>query len=255
MSSQKIQINGLNISYKSLGSGQPLLILHGWGGSSESYNQLSELLKDKFKLYIPDLPGFGESDPPKSAWDVSNYMKFVNEFTDKIGLEQFFLYGHSFGGRICIKFLNKYPKKVKALILCDSAGIKHPLSGRQKMGRALSSAGKRVFSLPLLNRFEKIAQKLLYRSIGEQDYLKTEGELRESFKKVIEEDLQPLIKNINVPTLIIWGKHDKMTPLSDAYIFKKEIPNSTLKIIDEARHGVHLQAPGKVAEFVKEFLK
>jgi len=255
MSDQIIQIKGLTVNYKTFGEGEPLLVLHGWGGSSESYLQLKDYLQDSFKLYIPDLPGFGKSEPPKEVWDVSRYMEFANDFATEIGLDKFLFFGHSFGGRVCIKFLNKYPEKVKALILCASAGIKHELTTKQKAGKAVSKIGKKVFKLPGVNKLEKVARKILYKSIGEHDYEKLSSTMKESFKKVIAEDLQPLIKNIKVPTLIVWGKQDGMTPLSDAYIFEKEIEGSKLKVIDEARHGVHKQAPEKLGSYIKEFIK
>ena len=126
MKEKKILINGLKTNYKIAGLGPAILILHGWGGGSNSYIPVQKFLAGAgYKVIVPDLPGFGKSEPPLSAWGVSDYVEWVNEFVNNQGLEKFFLLAHSFGGRVAIKFAVKHPEKILNLILYEAAGIKH----------------------------------------------------------------------------------------------------------------------------------
>ena len=185
------------------------------------------------------------------------------------------LIGHSFGGRIAIKFAAKYPEKLKALILTGAAGIKHPPTIKQKLFFALAKGGKVIFSLPLLNYLQNSAQKLLYRLVREKDYYQTEGVMRETFKKIIAKDLTPFLEKISAcggsaeggktPTLLVWGAKDHSTPLSDAYIMKEKISafggsavggeNCKFKIIFNADHRLPYQEPQEFAKIVMEFIK
>ena len=95
-----------------------ILILHGWGSQAERWSEVKELLENGgYRVYVPDLPGFGESLPPPQAWSVDDYVEWVRSFCEKENLSQIFLLGHSFGGSIAIKFVNYFPEKVQGLIL------------------------------------------------------------------------------------------------------------------------------------------
>ena len=112
-----ISIDGLNIYYRIAGQGNPFLILHGWGASSDSWKGVQEFLsKQGFKTIALDLPGFGKSADPHEAWSVNDYSLFVLKFADKLSLSNFELLGHSFGGRISIKLAAFHQERIKNLI-------------------------------------------------------------------------------------------------------------------------------------------
>ncbi|MBU4368853.1 alpha/beta hydrolase [Patescibacteria group bacterium] len=289
---KQILIDGLKINYKQIGDGNiPIILLHGWGVSSDKYTETAkELLRFtiydlRFTIFIPDLPGFGKSDNPPEAWEVNDYVEFIKEFQVQLGSrasksnleaelpsKKIILIGHSFGGRIAIKFAAKYPEKLKALILTGAAGIKHPPTIKQKLFFALAKGGKVIFSLPLINYFKKPAQKLLYKIIREKDYYEAHGVMKETFKKIIAEDLAPFLEKISAfgaapaggqgsaaggktPTLLVWGGKDKSTPLSDGKFMHFKIQNSKFKIIFNANHSLPYQYPEKFANIVMEFIK
>jgi len=251
---KEIIINGLETNYKIAGSGPAILILHGWGSSSDSWRKVQEILVGKgYKVIVPDFPGFGKSNEPPQAWGVSHYSEWLKSFIDNVIREPVFLLGHSFGGRVAIKFVNRYPEKVKKLILCASAGIKPKLSLKQKIFSRLAKIGRKIIPTEQGEVGLPQIKKVFYSLLGQKDYLKSHGVMKEVFKKVIEEDLLQELLNIETKTLIIWGKKDKMVPVKYAYIFHKKIKNSELKIFPNAGHIPHRKMPEKLSGTIIKF--
>lgn len=255
MQLREIRILGLNIFYRTRGNDSPLLILHGWGGESEPWGKVQQLLSEAgYKVIVPDLAGFGKSDTPHTAWSVDDYVHFLHTFLQQLSIEKCILLGHSFGGRIAIKFSVRYPKMVDRLILCASAGIKHPPTLRMKLSSFLASVGKPLFNIAGLPLPRDLLRRLLYCFAGSTDYLEA-GKNRETFKKVIAEDLQPQLSHIRVPTLLLWGTKDLMTPVSDAYVMKQHIPDARLMVFPGIRHGIHREIPEQLVKQVLLFLR
>lgn len=256
MKEEKISINGIEINYKMAGEGEPLLILHGWGGSSDSWLEVQQILGTKgFKVIVLDLPGFGKSHSPPAPWEVKNYSDFVSDFIRKFGLENLIIIAHSFGGRIAIKFTSLHPENVKRLILCASGGIRTEPNLKERILFSLAWLGNILFSPKPLRRFKDRARIFLYRLARRHDYINAKGVMKETFRKVVAEDLTPCLHQIHVPTLIVWGEKDKMVPLKVAYIFKEKIPDSKLEIFPKIGHGIQFETPEKLAELVIKFSK
>lgn len=295
---KQIFIDNLKINYKQIGNGDiPIILLHGWGLDSNKYLATakylfeveSEKLKVKsYRICLLDLPGFGKSDNPPAVWGVDEYAELVRKFimlslreaerrsnpefiAPSAGLprpalaglamteKKVILIGHSFGGQITIKFAAKYPEKLKALILTGAAGIRHQPAMKQKIFYYLAKTGKIIFSLPIINRLENSAQKLLYRAAREKDYYEAQGVMREIFKKVIKEDLTSYLEKIKTPTLLVWGRNDRSTPLKDGELMHFKIQSAggrtKLEIISEANHSLPYQFPEKFAKIAGEFIK
>jgi len=256
MKEQKLLIKGLETNFKIAGDGEPFLILHGWGGSSGSWIEVQEILaKEGFKVVVPDFPGFGKSHSPPVSWEVGDYRDFIFSLVEKIGLEKISLMGHSFGGRVAIKFATLYPERLKNLILCSSAGIKHELTPPQKIILKLALIGNFLFSRRLLRRFKDVARNIFYSFLRKKDYTKAKGVMRETFQKVIAENLESELSKIKTRTLLIWGEKDKSVPLEDAYLMKEKIPQSILEVIPGASHTPNLEEPKKLAEIISKFLR
>jgi len=253
---RQILINGLRINYKIAGEGKPLLILHGWAGSSNSWIEVQKILASNgFKVICPDLPGFGKSQSPPVGWSVKDYSDFALEFVEKLGFQKINLMGHSFGGRISIKFSIFYPEKLENLILCATAGIRHNLNFYQRIIVSLARVGNYLFSRKPLRRYQDSIRNIFYMILRQRDYLKVKGAMRETFQKIVIEDLEPDLPEIKTKTLIIWGKDDKTVPLKDAFVLKEKILQSTLEVIPKTSHTPNLEAPEKVAEIVSHFLR
>ena len=256
MHEEKILIDGLKINYKIAGQGPAILILHGWGGSSDSWISVQEILaKEGFKIIVPDFPGFGKSETPFEPWGVREYSNFVLNLTKILELQKFFLLGHSFGGRVAIKFSVFYPGKIKSLILLDSAGIKQKWGLEEKLIFRLSKLGNAIFTFPPLKRFKNKFRNLFYIFLRHKDYAKVEGTMRKIFKKVLTEDLLKDLPRIKTRTLIIWGEFDKLVPVKYAHTFKEKIENSKLEILLKIGPSPHLEVPEKLAKIIIQFLR
>jgi pimeloyl-ACP methyl ester carboxylesterase len=225
-----------------------LIILHGWQSSQERWEKVKkEIKKEGIDVIVPDLPGFKTETELDNPWNLNDYVGWFKEFSQH--KRNFFLLGHSFGGRIAIKFSTKYPNKIKGLILVSSAGIKPKKSFLVSIFLPIL---KKLSFLPGYQFFREFFYKYILRKT---DYLKVKGVMKETFKKIIEQDLSPELSKIKVPTLIIWGRNDKSTPLSDAYLIKEKIKNSKLEILENVSHAPHLEIPEKLSQTIIEFLK
>ena len=256
MEEKEIFINGLKINYKIAGEGPAILILHGWGGSSDSWLRVQEILsKENYSVIVPDFPGFGKSITPLEPWGIGDYSNFLLRFIEELGLEEFFVVAHSFGGRVAIRFVGQYPEKIKRLILCDSAGIKAKPELKTKIIYWIARIGNAAFTPKHLIRLKDKVRNLFYIFLRHKDYVKADGTMRETIKKVLEEDLLGDLSKVTTKTLIVWGNIDRMVPVKFAHIFKENIKDSRLEILPKVGHSPHLEVPEKLSEIILEFLK
>ncbi|MCD6410659.1 alpha/beta hydrolase [bacterium] len=246
-----VEINGIKIFIRIKGQGKPFLILHGWGASADSWREVQNILSKNFQVIVLDLPGFGRSDLPPQVWNLDNYKDFILRFLEKMKLEKVYLLGHSFGGNIAIKLSVDYPEKFTKIVLVDAAAIRRPKNIFQKIIGVFAG----IISLFSFLPGYKFLRRSFYRIVlRKTDYLKVAGTMKEVFKKVISEDLKDYCHKVKVPTLIIWGKKDKITPLKDGFLINKLIPNSKIEIIEEALHAPNLSHPEELAQIIKEHL-
>ncbi|KKU86709.1 MAG: hypothetical protein A2667_02915 [Candidatus Wildermuthbacteria bacterium RIFCSPHIGHO2_01_FULL_47_27] len=235
-----------------------ILILHGWGSSAKRWEAVKQFLeKMGCSVFVPDLPGFGESAEPECPWSVEDYAEWVGQWAEKYGLARFCLAGHSFGGGVAAVFAAKYPEKVDKLILI-AAAIKRRKTIKRHIFLVIGKTGGWVFSLPLLSFLYPLFRKVLYKIIGVPDYLIAVSRsqvIKETFRKIVAEDLSLFLPRISAPTMLVWGDKDEATPLSDAHFIKQQLRNANLKIIQGAGHRLNFEAPEKVAEIIGEFLK
>ena len=229
-----------------------ILILHGWGSRAENWSRVKELLENQgYKVFVPDLPGFGKNSPLSRAWAIDDYVEWVSEFCEKNNLSQFFLLGHSFGGAVAVKVSLKYPEKVKKMFLVASSGIRRKTI-KKEIFKKIANFLKFFSFLPFYFPIRKIFYKIV---IQKSDYPYTKGMMKETYLKIVNEDISFCFFEVSVPTLIIWGEKDKITPLSDAYLMRKEIKFSQLEILNGIGHTPHLEDPELLANKIKEFLK
>ena len=276
-----------------------LLMLHGWGGSKDSFASLGPALAEKLQttVIIPDLPGFGDSDPPPAGgWTTVEYAEWLEHFLNKVkekrekrekkvaplikgeatdtpaeqeagGLinksrnskipdqvrdDSILLYGHSFGCRVIIRFLSAHPNWNTPVILTGAAGIKLPLSAKQRLTKSAAKVLKPVKKI-LPNRVQKL---ILGKLLGARDWAEVAPALKNTLRQVLEEeDLRKYLKNIKAKTLLLWGKNDTYTPLASARIFERNLPETKLVVFDSGKHGIHYTHETEICGEILKLMK
>ncbi len=227
-------------------SQKTLIFLHGWGATAKIFDTVFYYLKNEFNIHYFDLPGFGNT-PIEKVMTLKDYADFVYEFLKKNNIENPVIIGHSFGGAVATKLAITHPEIVFKLILVSASAIRQP---RQKMILLKKAADllKPVFP----EKLKKFILKLL--QLDRTDYAQIKNpELKETFKKVISEDLTPDLYLIKSPTLVIWGENDAVTPIREGKLIAEIIPGAKLEVIKNAGHFVFLEKPEEFVKLIKEF--
>lgn len=255
----KIKIKGLKVNYKVDGLGSPVVIIHGWGEDSNTVNNLSQMFAQTNTVYTLDLPGFGLSEVPDKSWDIYDYEDLVTKFIKAMNLENVILVGHSMGGAIAICLAYSRLISIKGLFLVDAAGVRNKPNKQNIVNKLKVFLYKVVkFLIKILPLVAKKKEKLLnrmQRKTASADYLAVKGVMRNTFVKVLNNDLQYAMAKVVQPTVLIWGEHDTATPLDEAQIMNGLIRNSKLKIIREAGHFPFIDKPEEVYEIITKELR
>lgn len=240
----------LNIYYEEYKGGKKeIIFLHGWGNSSNTFINQVNFLKNQYHLYLIDLPGFGKSNEQLKIYSLDDYVNLIKDFIKEKEIDNPILIGHSFGGRVIIKYLKT--NYVDKIILIASAGIKQKKTIKQKLKIINYKIKKKWYQLTK----NYVEYNYLIKTNGSSDYQNASTILKSTMVKIINEDLTKQLKTITSKTLLIWGQNDTETKINDAHLFKKLIKNSTLTIFKNAGHFVHIDEYQNVNELIKKFVE
>lgn len=249
---RQIEICGVAFNFSAEGDGLPVVLMHGWGCDHTTLARIERQLTPFFKVYSVDFPGFGKSGEPQTVWGVDDYARLMEEFMRREGIERPILLGHSFGGRVGILLASR--NDVRKLILVDAAGIKprHSFSYYAKV--YTYKAVKRMLPLicgrekgeALLNRYRK--------RVGSSDYSDASVRMRQILSRVVNEDLKFALPKIACPALLIWGEADTATPIADARVMEKLIPDAGLVSFPGVGHYSFLENPYQFDAVLGSFL-
>ncbi|MEE0946964.1 MAG: alpha/beta hydrolase [Acutalibacteraceae bacterium] len=248
-------IRNLKINYEEKGSGEPVLMLHGWGSSLVPFTNIINLLSSKYRVIAPDFPGCGKSETMAEAWNIDDYCDFVLEFCEKLDIKNPILIGHSHGGRVIMKLVGEKKINPVKVIFLDSAGLIPKKSFKTKMRIATYKFVKKTLSLPVIRSFSGSLLDRAKKHFGSTDYRSAPPVLQKTLVNVVNVDLRHLLCNFECPTLLIWGENDTATPLSDAKIIESLVKDSGLCVIKGAGHFAFLDNAVQTAAILKSFLK
>lgn len=231
-----------------------IVILHGWGGSPESWQRMAKILqKQDVKVFAPYLPGFDPKSPLSTPYELSDYVKWLRVYILKSQIKDPIIISHSNGARIATFYVNLYPSGVQKLVLIGAAGIPPKNKLKLRAFKSLAKIGKSAFGMLEGTKLESSAKKLLYLLVHESDYEKASPVMKETMKNMLKIDMTDYYAQIKCPTLIIWGKNDTYTPLWMGQRIHILIDGSRM-IVYDARHGLHLTHPDKLAQDIAEFI-
>lgn len=233
----------------------PIVILHGWALTGDTFQPLVEALQKRgYRVFSLDFPGFGNAELPDRPWSLADYAKWLNSYLEKHNIKNPLLFGHSFGGRVALKFEQLFPCQSTALILSGTPGYAPVSRFRMIVGLMFTKLGAALFRLPPFFLFEERARLLWYRIIGAKDFLRPQKVMRDTFKKIITESLVEPMRSVSCPCLLLWGEGDRIVPVSVSKRMGKTIPGAKLIIISGARHGVPFRKPEKVAQVLEDYV-
>ena len=248
-----LRINGVDFNYTVQGEGIPVVLMHGWGCNHSTLASVERILVPYFKVYNVDFPGFGGSSEPDGIWGVDDYTRLIEEWVKAEGIENPIMLGHSFGGRVGIVYASR--NKVRKMLLVDAAGVKptrtlryyYKVYSYKLIKKLLPLALGRAKSEEVMNKYRK--------RVGSSDYNSASQKMRTIMSRVVNEDLKGFMPAIGCPTLLIWGANDTATPVKDAKIMEKLIPDAGLVVFDGAGHYSFLDNPYGFESVVRSFLK
>jgi pimeloyl-ACP methyl ester carboxylesterase len=237
--------------YVEVGEGEPLMLLHGLFGALSNFSDLIEHFKHSHKVIVPILPLY---DLDLLHTTVKGLAKYVQQFIDHKGYNQIHLLGNSLGGHVGLVYILSHPEKIKTLILTGSSGL-----FENAMGDSYPKRGDYEYIRA------KTAETFYDPAVATKELVDEVFEITNSRIKVIKiialaksairHNLGDELGQIKVPTLLIWGKNDKVTPPFVAEDFHKLIPNSELAFIDQCGHAPMMEVPVAFNEILEKFLK
>lgn len=234
--------------------GPTLLVMHGWGCTLDTVASISAVASATHRVVSVDLPGFGKTDVPPAVWGVYEYTDFIEELVKELELKKLSLLGHSFGGRIGIVYASRHPE-IEKLVLVDAAGVKPRRSlGYYAKIYSFKFAKKIAYAVLPKQKAENLIEKMRSGS-GSADYNAAAPVMRAVLSKTVNQDLKCHMPKISAPTLLIWGENDTATPVGDAKIMEKLIPDAGLVAFKGCGHYSFLDNPGQFAAVLNSFLK
>ena len=256
---QYADINGVHLHFTEKGdpSGAPVILMHGWGCNTTTVASIENALTDKRRVINVDLPGHGKSSEPPlmpdvKPWGVYEYADTIEKLSEMLKLNKPALIGHSYGGRISIILGSRM--ETEKIVLVDSAGIKPKRPFKYYWKVYTFKAMKKV--LPLIvgrKKADKMIEKKRARS-GSADYRQASQMMRMVMSRSVNQDLRHHLPEIKVPTLLIWGENDTATPIQDAKLMEKMIPDAGLVSFPGAGHYSFLDNPGQFKAVIRSFL-
>ena len=240
------------------GSGFPLVLVHGFLGSSEMWEPQINFFKNYFRVIVPDLPGFGKSKEVKSHNSIQSIANLLLKCLEEKKIDKFYLLGHSMGGMIVQEMAKKSGNKISKLI-CYSTGPRGEMPGRfetvDQSRDNLKKNGLEIMARNIAKTWFVKGENAKYFDIcidaGKQASIETVDNALIAFKNWNGVDT---LKNIKNKTLIVWGDKDKSYNLEQIKTLEKNIPNSSLIVFNNCAHNIHLEEPEKFNNTIKHFL-
>jgi 4,5:9,10-diseco-3-hydroxy-5,9,17-trioxoandrosta-1(10),2-diene-4-oate hydrolase len=269
-----IDVNGARTRYRRAGQdGLPVVLIHGLGASAEIWSANIGALASRHRVYVPDLPGFGRTGKPVSMdYGPGAYSRFGRDFMAALGIGRAALVGHSLGGGVALRVILDDPGRVDRLILVSSAG----LGGKVSLPLRIASLPffDRIFFKPPLTVFIRFLHRLVYDPAvitpefahlyyemffqpgsvrAFTSILRTIATLRGARPGILE-PIREGLGAITVPALILWGRQDRILPVSQAFDAAGRIPGARLHVFERCGHMPNVEYPEEFNRILLDFL-
>ena len=255
-----IQINDIHMAYTDTGMGRPVVLIHGYPFNRSLWNEQVAALSSSYRVIVPDLRGFGETDASEGSATMNRMAQDVAQLLDHLEIPQAVIGGLSMGGYVALAFCKQFPSRVRALILADTRAhtdteeAKQTRAQQAEKALAEGMAGIADAMLPKLLTPETVSKRPEIVKRVRDMMLKTKPEgAAAALRGMAERDDQTSLK-ISVPTLIIVGAEDAITPVADSEKMNHAIAGSRLVVLENAGHVSNLERTEKFNEALLDFL-
>jgi len=263
-----IQVDDHRIAYLEGGAGEVVVLLHGFGAEKDNWDRFAKYLQPGCQIFIPDLPGFGESGKlPEAHYDIANQVKRLNRIAEALNLRKFHLAGNSMGGMIACEYAAQFPEKVLSLGLFAPGGVFPPHKselmnllekGENPLLVKTPEDFDRMLSLlfvsppPFPAPFKKIlAERAMANAAFNEKIFK---DMSADFRTP-DSPLAPFLPKVAAPTLIVWGDKDKILDVSSVSILEKGLKNRQTVIMKDTGHVPMLERPQESAAVYRSFIE
>ncbi len=259
-------LHGDRVAYRDEGTGEVLLLVHGMGGSSNTWSGVIPLLAKKYRVIAPDLLGHGESDKPRGDYSVGAFAVLLRDLLDALDVPRVTVIGHSLGGGIAMQFAHQHRQYCERIVLISSGGFGHDVG---RVLRLLSLPGSELVLPVIASRPAVLAGNALRALMGSSDRFKARPSLtnrdnRQAFLRTLRSVVDfrgQAVSALNrlsfhgfLPALIISGDQDRVIPVEHAYAAHRTLPNSRLHIMSGVQHHPPTERPETVARLIGDFV-
>ena len=267
LAQSSIHVKGLQFEYLEGGKGDALILLHGFGANKDNWTRIGKYLTPHFRVIAPDLTGFGESSPaPDNDYTIRAQVERVKAFVMALGIKSLHLGGSSMGGSIAGAYASNYPEEVKSLLLIAPGGVASSepseVFQRLKEGKPNPLVAKSAEDYEHLLDFVFVKRPFMPHAVKRyliQQAIEHQPLNSKIFKQLLSSPdvppLEVLLNGLPVPTLIVWGAHDRVLHVSGAKILEAAIPNAKAEVMDAVGHLPMIEKPKETAGLYLSFLE
>jgi pimeloyl-ACP methyl ester carboxylesterase len=268
---KRVELPGASVNYVEVGTGRPILFVHGLSGCWQNWLENLPHFSRTHRAVALDLPGFGDSPMPSWEIDMPAYGRLLHDFCEKLGIDRCAaLVGNSMGGFVATEAVIDQPERFERLVLVSAAGVTYararnePVAVLARLGQMVGPAAARfnragivrprarrlafrgVFHYP-----DRLRPELLWEQI--EPAMRSPG-FPDALRALMGYDTRERLPEIEIPTMIVWGFNDRLTPVRAALRYQRLIPRSRLEIFDRTGHVPQLERPERFNRLLEEFL-
>ncbi len=253
------------VHYEAVGSGPPVILIHGYTQSWDTWRSTIETFERHYRMYAPDLWGFGLSDKERrTSFKVADFIDLIPQFMDSLGLTRVALMGHSMGGTTALGVALKYPDRVRKVAVVGSPIVGSSLSPFLKLMAVRAFANVMLLgeTKPLMRAFIRLWSYLVSPTAPDEFYNRYIGNMRYSLDSFVESidslrrvDLRPQLGQLSIPAMGIYGTRDVIVNPNQEQVFRRYVPHGRAYLIKGAGHFVMWDNPAEFNQAFQEFME